>query len=76
HLGFLDEYKKLIMRDYKKYGVLEGRYIYCETGQTLTLVEQSRQIYGVSYHRLREEDQFRALVDASAVALEQGGFRA
>ncbi|MDF7792943.1 hypothetical protein P4A91_00485 [Pseudomonas syringae] len=76
HFAFLDEKNNLIMRDHKKYGVLEGRYIYTETGQTLTLVEQSRQINGVSYQRLSDEDQYRALVDASAVALDQGDFKA
>ncbi|CAI8890975.1 hypothetical protein I5591_20760 [Pseudomonas syringae pv. tomato] len=76
HFAFLDEENNLIMRDYKTYGVLEGRYIYTETGQTLTLVEQSRQINGVDCQRLTDEDQYRALIDASAVALDQGDFKA
>ncbi|RMT91294.1 hypothetical protein ALP37_05131 [Pseudomonas amygdali pv. sesami] len=41
----------------------------------MTLVEQSRQINGVSYQRLSDQDQYRALVDASAVALDQGDFK-
>ncbi|GBH11185.1 Predicted ATPase with chaperone activity [Pseudomonas syringae pv. actinidiae] len=76
HFAFLDEKNELIMRDYKKYGVLEGRYIYTETGQTLTLVEQSRQINGVDCQRLADEDQYRALIDASAVALDRDDFKA
>ncbi|RMS11385.1 hypothetical protein ALP72_100865 [Pseudomonas coronafaciens pv. coronafaciens] len=75
HFAFLDESNNLMMRDYKRYGVLEGRYIYTETGQTLTLVEQSRQINGVRFQRLTDEDQYRALIDASAVALDQGDFK-
>ncbi|MCQ3014802.1 hypothetical protein [Pseudomonas coronafaciens] len=75
HFAFLDESNNLMMRDYKRYGVLEGRYIYTETGQTLTLVEQSRQINGVRFQRLTDEDQYRALIDASAVALDQGDLK-
>lgn len=76
HFAFLNGANELIMRDHKKYGTLEGRYIYTETGQTLTLVEQSRQINGVDCQRVADEDQYRALIDASAVALDQGDFKA
>ncbi|WP_236471518.1 hypothetical protein [Pseudomonas syringae] len=76
HFAFLNEENNLIMRDHKKYGLLEGRHIYTETGQTLTLVEQSRQINGVDCQRLTDEDQYRALINASAVALDQGDFKA
>ncbi|MFH7423172.1 hypothetical protein RA276_32355, partial [Pseudomonas syringae pv. tagetis] len=41
-----------------------------------TLVDQTRQINGVSYQRVSEQYKILALGDASAVAVDQGDFMA
>ncbi|VVO27137.1 hypothetical protein PS689_04710 [Pseudomonas fluorescens] len=74
HFAFLNAENVLVMRDYSHFGRLEGRHIKTQAGETLTLVESSRQIEGVQRQRLDDEDQYRLLVDAATLALERGDF--
>lgn len=71
-----DGVERLITRSYSPYGVLVDRYINTETGQRLTLVETGRRFGGEMRQRLDDPDVYRAIVDASTVALEQGNMRA
>jgi hypothetical protein len=66
----------LITRTLSPYGVLRDRYIYTETGQRLVLVESSRRFDDEMRQRLDDPDVYRAIVDASIVALEQGDMTA
>jgi len=54
------------------YGVIKGRYLHTGTGQKLALVETARYVEGVGRARLDDPDIYRALVDASLLALESG----
>jgi hypothetical protein len=72
--AMVKEDNTVITRTYAKYGVLEGRHIYTETGQTLTLVERSRNIDNFQRQRLDDADRYRALIDAATLALERGDF--
>ncbi|MGQ3820380.1 hypothetical protein [Pseudomonas alliivorans] len=74
HFAFLNAENVLIMRDYSPFGRLEGRHIRTPAGETLTLVESSRQINGVQLQRLDDADQYRVLVDAATLALERNDF--
>ena len=58
------------------YGVIRGRYIHTETGQKLILVETERRFDGVMRTRLDDPDVYRALLDASTLALEAGDMHA
>lgn len=72
--AMVKEDNTIITRTYTKYGELDGRHIYTETGQTHTLVERSRMIENVICQRLDDPDQYRALTDATTLAFESGDF--
>jgi hypothetical protein len=74
YFAFLKEDNSIITSTYARYGTLEERFIYTQDGQRLTLVELNRQIEGVMCRRLDDPDRYRALIDAAALALEQGDF--
>jgi hypothetical protein len=67
-----DPERRIRTATYQNYGVIRDRYIYTETGQKLALVETSRQFQGVQRARLDDPDTYRALIDASTLALESG----
>lgn len=67
-----DPERKIKTATSQLYGVIRDRYIYTETGQKLVLVETKRQINGIERTRLDDPDVYRALLDASTLAMEAG----
>lgn len=72
YLAILRDDNTLLTHTHQLYGRLDGRYIKTETGQRLVLVELDRQISSVIRTRIDDPDQYRAIVDAATVALEEG----
>lgn len=63
---------KIITKTYQHYGVLQDRFIFTNTGDTLTLVETSRMMDGAAITRLDDPDIYRSITDAALLALEAG----
>jgi hypothetical protein len=68
-----DPDRKIITATKSQYGFIRGRYIYTGTGQKLAMVEKNRWDKGVLQTRLDDPDIYRTLLDASSLALEDGG---
>lgn len=67
-----DPERRIRTATYQNYGVIRDRYIYTETGQKLALVERNRNFQNGIRQRLDDPDAYRALLDASILALESG----
>jgi hypothetical protein len=73
-----DPERRIRTAAYQNYGVIRDRYIYIfiyiytETGQKLAIVERNRNFEDGIRQRLDDPDVYRALLDASILALESG----